>query len=42
MRQAVQRLVEAPLADAILLKRFQPGDRVRALISDGNIVFERA
>jgi ATP-dependent Clp protease ATP-binding subunit ClpC len=35
MRQAVQRLVEAPLADAILEKRFAPGDTVRIKVEGG-------
>jgi ATP-dependent Clp protease ATP-binding subunit ClpC len=42
MRQAVQRLVEAPLADAILLGKFSPGDKVRVGLSEGRISFERA
>ncbi|MGI5865306.1 MAG: AAA family ATPase, partial [Myxococcales bacterium] len=41
MRQAVQRLVEAPLADAILLGTFSPGDRVRVGVDSGAIAFER-
>jgi ATP-dependent Clp protease ATP-binding subunit ClpA len=42
MRQAVQRLVEAPLADAILEKKFKPGDKVRVKVQDGALAFERA
>jgi ATP-dependent Clp protease ATP-binding subunit ClpC len=42
MRQAVQRLVEAPLADAILKKQFAPGDRVAIAVREGALVFERA
>ncbi|MBI5548964.1 MAG: ATP-dependent Clp protease ATP-binding subunit [Deltaproteobacteria bacterium] len=42
MRQAVQRLVEAPLADAILQRRFTPGDRVRIQVRDGALAFDRA
>jgi ATP-dependent Clp protease ATP-binding subunit ClpC len=37
MRQAMQRLVEAPLAEAILHGRLVPGDRVRVCI-EGNVV----
>jgi ATP-dependent Clp protease ATP-binding subunit ClpC len=37
MRQAVQRLVEAPLAEAILEGRFRPGDRVVVRVERGAI-----
>ena len=42
MRQAVQRMVEAPLADAILQRRFAPGDKVRVGVKDDALAFERA
>jgi ATP-dependent Clp protease ATP-binding subunit ClpC len=42
MRQAVQRLVEAPLADAILQGRFVSGDRVQVSVRDGTLAFQRA
>ncbi len=42
MRQAVQRLVEAPLADAILLGTFNPGDRVKVGVDCGAIAFRRS
>jgi ATP-dependent Clp protease ATP-binding subunit ClpC len=39
MRQAVQRLLEAPLAEAILEKRFHRGDRVLAHVQGDAIAF---
>jgi ATP-dependent Clp protease ATP-binding subunit ClpC len=41
MRQTVQRLVEAPLADRILKGEFASGDRVRVAVSAGNLSFCR-
>ena len=35
MRQVVQRLVEAPLAERILAGEFMTGDRVRVQVLDG-------
>ncbi|MFN7132755.1 MAG: AAA family ATPase, partial [Myxococcales bacterium] len=42
MRQAIQRLVEAPLADAILAGTFVPGDRVRVHVGGSGLTFSRA
>ncbi|MDR0966373.1 MAG: AAA family ATPase [Myxococcales bacterium] len=42
MRRTVQRLVEAPLADAILDRRFQRGDRIAVEMAGAEIVFRRA
>jgi ATP-dependent Clp protease ATP-binding subunit ClpC len=42
MRSAVQRLVEAPLAERILAGEFEAGDDVRVEVGDGGLVFRRA
>jgi ATP-dependent Clp protease ATP-binding subunit ClpC len=42
MRGAVQRLVEAPLADRILAGEFGPGDALRLEVDGGGLRFERA
>ena len=41
VRQAVERLVEGPLAEAILLGEFGPGDRVRVSAHGGSVTFRR-
>ena len=41
MRGAVQRLVEAPLAERILSGELGPGDEVRVGVSDGGLTFSR-
>jgi ATP-dependent Clp protease ATP-binding subunit ClpC len=41
MRSAVERLVEAPLAERILAGEFGPGDTVRAVAEEQGIRFER-
>jgi ATP-dependent Clp protease ATP-binding subunit ClpC len=41
MRQVVQRLVEAPLAERILEGEFRSGDRVRVTARAGQLVFSR-
>jgi len=41
MRQVVQRLVEAPLAERILAGEFMAGDRVRVAVQGGELHFER-
>jgi ATP-dependent Clp protease ATP-binding subunit ClpC len=41
MRQTLQRLVEAPLADRILKGEFASGDRVRVAVQAGNLSFCR-
>jgi ATP-dependent Clp protease ATP-binding subunit ClpC len=41
MRQVVQRLVEAPLAERILSGEFGSGDRVRVAVEAGQLLFER-
>ena len=42
VRGAVERLVEAPLAERILAGDFAPGDAVRVNAADGALRFERA
>jgi ATP-dependent Clp protease ATP-binding subunit ClpC len=42
MRQAVQRLVEGPLAERILAGEFLAGDRVRVTLREGALTFRRA
>jgi ATP-dependent Clp protease ATP-binding subunit ClpC len=42
MRSALSRLVEAPLADAILSGEITPGDAVRATVRQGRVRFEKA
>ena len=41
MRQVVQRLVEAPLAERILAGEFMPGDRVLVGVQNGELQFQR-
>ncbi|PTL85312.1 AAA family ATPase [Vitiosangium sp. GDMCC 1.1324] len=41
MRQVVQRLVEAPLAERILAGEFMAGDRVRVTVRAGELQFQR-
>jgi len=41
MRQMVQRLVEAPLAERILAGEFGSGDRVRIAVRSGQLQFQR-
>ena len=41
LRQAVERLVEGPLAEAILAGEFAPGDRVRVSAGGGTLRFRR-
>ncbi|MEN6356447.1 MAG: ATP-dependent Clp protease ATP-binding subunit [Armatimonadota bacterium] len=42
LRRAVQRLIEDPLAEEILLGRFSAGDTIRAELEDGKIFFTKA
>ena len=41
MRQTVQRLVEAPLAERILAGEFSAGDLVRIAVRSGELAFQR-
>jgi ATP-dependent Clp protease ATP-binding subunit ClpC len=42
LRQLVQRLVEAPLAERILAGDFSRGDSIRVVVRSGELTFERA
>jgi len=42
LRRAVQRLIEDPLAEEMLLGRFSEGDTIRAELEDGKIFFTKA
>jgi ATP-dependent Clp protease ATP-binding subunit ClpB len=41
LKRAIQQQIENPLAQAILRGEFGPGDRVRATIRGGQVVFEK-
>jgi ATP-dependent Clp protease ATP-binding subunit ClpC len=41
VRQAVERLIEGPLAEGILLGQYSPGDRVRVSAKAGAVTFRR-
>ncbi|MGB9620313.1 MAG: AAA family ATPase, partial [Armatimonadota bacterium] len=42
LRRAVQRLIEDPLAEEILLGRFTAGDTIRVEVEDGKIFFSKS
>jgi ATP-dependent Clp protease ATP-binding subunit ClpB len=42
LKRAIQQQIENPLAQRILKGEFAPGDRVRAAVRDGQIVFSKA
>jgi ATP-dependent Clp protease ATP-binding subunit ClpC len=42
LRRAVQRMVEDPLAEEILMGNFKEGDTILADVKDGDIVFVKA
>jgi len=42
LRRAVQRLIEDPLSEEILLGRFSAGDTIRAELEDGKVFFTKA
>ena len=42
LRRAVQRLIEDPLSEEILLGRFSQGDTIRAEMEDGRIFFTKS
>jgi ATP-dependent Clp protease ATP-binding subunit ClpB len=42
LKRAIQRLLQDPLAMALLEGRFRDGDTIRARVADGRIVFEAA
>jgi ATP-dependent Clp protease ATP-binding subunit ClpC len=41
LRRAVQRMIEDPLAEQMLMNKFHEGDTIRAVVKDGDIVFEK-
>jgi len=42
LRRAIQRLIEDPLSEEILLGRFSAGDTIRAELEDGRIFFTKS
>jgi len=42
LRRAVQRFIEDPLSEEILLGRFADGDTIRAELEDGKVIFKKA
>lgn len=42
LRRAVQRMIEDPLSEEILLGRFSEGDTIRAELEDGRVFFTKA
>ncbi|HUV04641.1 MAG TPA: ATP-dependent Clp protease ATP-binding subunit [Armatimonadota bacterium] len=42
LRRAVQRVIEDPLSEEILMGRFSEGDTIRAELEDGKVVFKKA
>jgi ATP-dependent Clp protease ATP-binding subunit ClpC len=42
LRRAVQRVIEDPLSEEILLGHFAEGDTIKAELEDGKVVFKKA
>jgi ATP-dependent Clp protease ATP-binding subunit ClpC len=42
LRRAIQRLIEDPLAEEILLGRFASGDTIRVEVEDGKMFFTKS
>ena len=42
LRRAVQRVIEDPLSEEILLGRFTDGDTILAELEDGKVIFKKA
>jgi ATP-dependent Clp protease ATP-binding subunit ClpC len=42
LRRAVQRLIEDPLSEQVLLGRFSEGDRIEGFVDDGRVAFRKA
>ena len=42
LRRAVQRMIEDPLSEQVLLGRFSEGDRIEGFVDDGNVAFRKA
>jgi ATP-dependent Clp protease ATP-binding subunit ClpC len=41
LRRAVQRLIEDPLSEQVLLGRFSEGDRIEGFVEDGKLAFRK-
>jgi ATP-dependent Clp protease ATP-binding subunit ClpC len=41
LRRAVQRLIEDPLSEQVLLGRFSEGDRIEGFVDDGRVAFRK-
>ena len=41
LRRAVQRVIEDPLSEEVLLGRFSDGDTIRAELEDGKVIFKK-
>jgi ATP-dependent Clp protease ATP-binding subunit ClpB len=41
LKRAIQQQVENPLAQSLLKGEFGPGDRIRATVQDGGLVFAK-
>ena len=41
LRRAVQRVIEDPLSEEILLGRFSEGDTILAELDDGKVIFRK-
>jgi len=42
LRRAVQRMIEDPLSEEIILGRFSEGDTIQADLEDGKVIFKKA
>jgi ATP-dependent Clp protease ATP-binding subunit ClpC len=42
LRRAVQRLIEDPLSEQVLLGRFSEGDRIEGYVDEGQLAFRKA
>src|SRR5262249_34545079 len=42
LRRAIQRMIEDPLSEEVLLGRFSEGDVIRAEVADEKIIFRKA
>jgi ATP-dependent Clp protease ATP-binding subunit ClpC len=42
LRRAVQRLIEDPLSEQVLLGRFSEGDKIEGFVDDGKVCFRKA
>jgi ATP-dependent Clp protease ATP-binding subunit ClpB len=42
LKRAIQQQIENPLAQALLAGQFGPGDRIRAVLHEGKLAFEKS